>query len=316
MRKSWRTYLFLPMLLTGFVADVYAGVTDPIANAIDMAKQGIEQVGTAQENLTSQFQGYMNTKIGRIGDVNALQKTARKAEKAKQRLEKMQQKAAHAREEIARLQERAQKIQQQVDDAKAKANQIIADAEAAREEIINAKNKVEEKAEEAKQTVSEAKEAATALKNQASSQVADIQDKAEGSPSTFQTPLPAASSTQSAAIVADKIAAVSQASAQTAPIEAVAGIPAVTRLGTDISAAEVWENSSKESVSTVPQPVLSTDLSIEEQLTGTVSSQENSGETAGANMKLKASGIRIQPQASRPEFQNITINAASGGQNE
>ena len=316
MRKSWRTYLFLPMLLTGFAADVRAGVTDPIANAIDMAKQGIEQVGTAQENLTSQFQGYMNTKIGQIGDVNALQKTARKAEKAKQRLEKMQQKAAHAREEIARLQERAQKIQQQVDEAKAKANQIIADAEAAREEIINAKNKVEEKAEEAKQTVSEVKDAASALKDQASSQVAGIQDKAESLSPTFRTPLPTASSNQSTVAAADRIAAVSQASAQTAPIEAVTGIPDVTWPGADISAAEVWENSSKESVSTMPQPVLSTDLSIEEQLTGTVSSQENSGETAGANMKLKASGIRIQPQASRPEFQNMTINAASGGQNE
>ena len=279
MQKIFLTYLISFTLAICFVTSAVAAVTDPIVNAMDMAKYSIEQVGTIQENITSQFQFFMNDKIGKIGDINAVAKKLRKAEKIQQRIERLQKKAAAAKEKIAKLQERAQKIQQQVSEAKAVANQIIADAKAAKEAI-------EAKVEDVKQTVSDIKEAGQAIKDKATTtisnvkntgaaikeQVSNIKDKAndisekvgikkENVAEQSITPI---SQVQTAEIIG-------QTATQTSIPETISKIPSTTQMESDISASEVWQNSIAYDPST-EEPVFSTTTSFEDQLTGQKSS--------------------------------------------
>ncbi len=232
MQNNFLIYLFL---LINFTRAAYAGATDPIVNAMDMAKQNIEKVGTTQENLSSQYQKYMNEKIGDFGDLNSDAKKMRKLEKNKQRLERIKEQTTATKEELERLQERAEKTQQHISEVKASANQIISEAEAAEKEIKSTK-------EDIKQIKNQGKDINTTI---------DVQKEAILPSSQTATVINQTATNSSDNLTTD-----------------VNKIPSTSELNTDISASEVWQNSKTSNISS-ETPTLSTNLSIEEQIVGT-----------------------------------------------
>lgn len=191
----------LSFLSFGLFASRAQAVTDPIVNIMDTATGYVATAGQIQEDVASQVSQYTQIKIGDIGDLKAVEKAAKKAERIKNKAEKYQEKADRMKEKMDKAKEKTAGMKAEYDKVKSQADKLKEGYNKAQEKVAKAKEKIDKakaeydniKAEvdkaknqyedikgqvnEAKQGMADLKEGAAALKDVAGAKLDEAQGK-------------------------------------------------------------------------------------------------------------------------------------------
>lgn len=154
------TYWLLSGLLLFSGRNADATISSKINDALDKVNLNIEKIGTVQEDYTSAANGFINGKLGSIGDVNAIAKAAKKAEKLKKKAEKAKKLAEKAKAKADKAKKYADKAKKAADKAKSakeKLDKKIAKAQ-------NVANKAKDKIDKAKDFANDVKDKANEVK--------------------------------------------------------------------------------------------------------------------------------------------------------